>query len=601
MSNIMIEDELLDGQLFTPDYEIKINQYKQDLRDYIETLSTVDSDNKEYIRRYLLNKLEDKWIRILGFNRTLIQMDITEMQTPKQDFVTSLTLKEALGNFKPGSSWLIPELLRSVGLYILAGEPKVGKTLLINALIYSVALSGKFLGKPTRTGNVLYIQLEESIDTIAERLFFAGFGNLMDEETSLLVNFVDRVRIERQFDITTDLDWLINKIREYKPILVVIDSLRMAQLKSNASENSNEYGKSVYALQRVFNFTNTCGVIIHHMSKLGGRNAQKTSLIERLAGHTSISAGSDGIIGLRANTDENTGEKSIILDTLPRQGLPINIEYRIKTGDDGLWKLDKLSEDTSALNPNTSRILRFLASNPDQFYTEAQIATAINSTPFEVRFKQALRYLESSQIIVSKYVSHRFTYALTSDSLWIVNPQSIREMVSPAIVDANALMRCANKRELRDLVTTWDRERQTEAKKCLLQTEKDRITNLINSWEFEVDQLVSYEGAIVRIVAIEDRKPTLKGNKYYLEDIADPVKEIDLIPIDVDDIEFMVSGVAELENVSFEDEDDEDAEDLTDNSLPFVGYEDDEDDEDESDDLAYIDKEVSEQEFEFAM
>lgn len=515
--------------------------YKEDLENYIQSFSGKRDDDTQYAKDYFLSKLTERWQPILDFNQNRILRDIQELQTPKTEFIASLGLKEALAHYKPAGAWLIPNLLRAHGaMYLLGGEPKAGKSLLVNFLIYGVALSGEFLGRPVKTGNVLYIQLEESLDTIGERLFLAGFGDITDEDTSMVVNFGHleeisrKVQIERVFDITSDLDWLIKKIQEVKPALVVVDSLRAASVKSSASENSNEFGKLVISLQQVFNVTNTCGVVIHHMSKLGGRNVKKTSLIERLAGHTSISAACSGIIGIMS--EETQTGRLMTLKTLPRNGTPLTLTYQIKTSDEGLWKLEKQWEDTPINSPFTSKILRFLANNPDEYYSQRTLAKEIGVELSNVDFKEALLYLQNSQIITKKYQNKKFHYSLPSDSLWIVNPQSVKQMCdNETIIDANNMVRCGDRETLRSLVSMWSKERQLKATEVLLAEERARIKQLMCSWEYEVGDVALYDGVKVTVKSKHSASPSLTRNEYVIDFLGEDtiVSEQALSPVSI--------------------------------------------------------------------
>lgn len=506
------------------DYVELFEAYKADLQDYIANVSAADKGYRNYLQSYLLNLLEDKWVPLLGFSKTKILQDISDLQTPKTDYVTSLSLKTALDYAKTSSGWVVPSLLKNAALYLLAGEPKAGKSLLIYFLIHSIAVSGSFLGRPTRTGNVLYIQLEESLETIGERLFMSGFGD-QSEESSLVVNFSDRVVIERAFDATVDIDWLIKKIQEVNPVLVIIDSLRAATLNSSASENTNEFGKLVYRLQQVFNFTNTCGVIIHHMNK--GSAGNGSSAISRVSGHSSIVAGTSGVIAL--TSEETEMGRVMCLKTLPRDGIPVTIKYQIETGDDGLWKLDKIYEDTPLSSPVTSQILRMLGSNPGYKYTYSQIANALDYRGNDRLFKEALSYLQSTRIITNKYENKVFRYWLPEDSLWLINPASIKDFLSASAIDANSLLTCNKKRDVYLLTKDWEDERQAKAVRELSPPERERLRDLVKTWEFMVGEVVLYKGReTVVLEHIDPDNPTLSNNRYKLEGVEDLVLEQDI-------------------------------------------------------------------------
>lgn len=563
-------------------YQNLFNSYAEDLAEFISKTANSTSIAKNYF----INQLVDKWQYMLGFNKAQIMQDIAEMQTPVSDAVKTLSVKEALQYHSSSASWLVPNLLRSSGLYILAGEPKAGKSLLLYFLMYAVSISGKFLGRPVKKGKVLYIQLEESLPTIGERLFYCGFGDALDDETSLSVNFGDTLLIEREFDITLDLDWLVKKIKDYEPSLVVIDSLRMASINSPYSENSNEFGKLVYRLQAVFNYTNTCGVLVHHMNKQGARASKNASLIERMSGHTSIAAASSGLIGI--HREETEQGPLIVLKTLPRDGTAVTITYCLKTNPTGMWSLDKVWEDTPIGDPITGKILRFLYQQQvelgeDATFLDREIASKINCSASSAEYKKCLEFLTSSQLIQSRYKSGAFRYSLPLENQWLVNSPSIRESLDSSVIDANSVIRCQDKRDLQNLLKDWERDRINRAIAYLLPSEKQRIDDLACSAYFEVGDEVEYEDNVYIITSIVSSKINLFKTVYLLENSEESVEayEVDIKlkgvvekPVEQQIEEENSSYLLEIETLlSFsDDEDEKDLEDDDDEGFPILDY-----------------------------
>jgi KaiC/GvpD/RAD55 family RecA-like ATPase len=492
-------------------------EYSADLMNYLDFIGKHKKDPTiRYLKTYYLYKLIEKWQPTLGFNEAKIQEHLLDIQTPNLEYKTSLTIKDILNAEDTQSSWLIPSLLQSCGMYILGGDPKTGKSILAYALCYAVAVSGEFLGLPVKRGNVLYLQLEEPLQTIKKRFRLAGFGDLEnDENASLVVNFQDnRLRIERAFDITTDVNWLIKKIEDYKPDLVIIDSLRKATIKSPFSENSNEYGKLVYALQQVFNMTNTCGVVIHHLSKYGQDSKKKYNLVERLAGHTSISAASDGLIGL---FDETVGStRQLTLKTRPRDGFGIEIKYTSETTPEGLWEFKRIDTESPAKLISTSQILRYLSSKPEEYVSTSEIAKELSVSISNPEFLEGLHYLVELEIIKAKFIEKRRYYTMPLSGLWIVNPVSIKSLVSGAIIDANNLMRCSTKSALRELVKDWSTSKRRDAFVVLLPEEKVRIEQLIQSWQFEIgDSCIDITDGSECVIEYRIGEPTSLNDNIY--------------------------------------------------------------------------------------
>lgn len=65
--------------------------------------------------------------------------------------------------------WLVPDMLPTDELFVLAASPRGGKSLLAMALARAVAIGDKFLGRPVTQGNVLYVNLEDSEAKIKQR------------------------------------------------------------------------------------------------------------------------------------------------------------------------------------------------------------------------------------------------------------------------------------------------------------------------------------------------------------------------------------------------------------------------------------------------
>jgi hypothetical protein len=501
--------------------------YSAELQKYLEFITLHKaSPNIKYMQTYFLYKIVEKWQPILGFSLPTVQGHLIDIQTPMLEFNNSLSIKDILFSEDVTSSWLIPTLLQSTGMYILGGDPKTGKSILAYALAYSVTVSGEFLGLPVRTGNVLYLQLEEPLTTIKKRFRLAGFGNLEnDEEASLVVNFGEnRLRVERSFDLTTEIDWLIKQIQKYKPSLVIVDSLRKATAKSGHSENTNEFGKLVYGLQQVFSLTNTCGVVIHHLSKYGQDSKKKYNLVERLAGHTSISSASDGLIGLfddSSNSEATTGSKTVSLKTRPRDGFGVGIQYSWETSSEGLWDFKRLDTNGPSKLIATSKILRFLALNCDKYVDTRTIADALNTSTTNNEFLEGIQYLVELEILRTKMQDKKRFYTLPSESTWLVNPTSIKSLVSEAVIDANNLMRCQSKASIRVLAKNWDKARKRDALVVLLEHERVRIDELITRWEFAIGdevKLLPDLTSIYKVIEQVGLPSSLNNNRYTIQE-----------------------------------------------------------------------------------
>jgi len=514
-------DEIQKLEYDVNDHLSLYDKYTNDLRLYIQACDKFTPETYQIGTRHLFNIIYDKWLKPLGFTPAEIRSDIREIQTPKTSFKESYDLRYALQNYKPGSSWLIPNFLRNVGLQLVLGATKVGKSKLVYCLIYAVTVTQKILNRPVKPGKVLFYQLEEPEETINERLFYCGFGNTDDELSSLIANFGDSVRINRSFRIDTDIDKLIKAIAEYKPALVIIDSLRKAALQCNVSENSAEMGKLVYSLQQVASYCGTCILLIHHKNK-----AKSSDSVTSSAGSTSIISATDGVIDLSAN--DKSDPELITLKTLPRNGIPITIEYKIRTDPNGFWYIDVEHEEAAASEKITGKILRFLGNNVGEYYNQFAIAKAIGHDYRDKEFKKAIYYLQNSQIIRYQHIQKTLMFCLDADSVWVVNPQDMAENIrTPALLAANALITCSTKKQLRQLVVELGLELRKKAQSLMFPSEKAKLAQYIAIWEFKIGDEVTYLGNVHKIESrIGDT--SVIDNTYKLEGLDDIVYESQL-------------------------------------------------------------------------
>jgi KaiC/GvpD/RAD55 family RecA-like ATPase len=493
-------------------HEDLLQEYAADLKEFVKFMERDGVPNKKQALRLLRNKLAAKWYPTLGFEPKNISADIQELMNPTPVFERSMNLKKILESYDPSDQWLIPNLLQAGGMYIFGAEPKCGKSLLAYQLAYSFAISGRFLGLPVKKGRVLYWQLEENRKTIASRVYMAGFGNKNDKGTSLLVNFdPDALVVERIFDATIEIPYLQKRIMEFSPTLVIIDSLRASTANSEFSENSSEFGKIVAKLKQVFTQTDTCGVVIHHLSKEGAKNGQKGSLVNALSGSTSISSNSDGIIAIFKTKKEDYNKDTnspITLTTLPRQGKPMTIEYSMVKLENGLDGLEVLSETADSNHELTGKLLRHFAANCDKAYTVKELSSFGGT--FEV--KQSLSYLTENQTIIAVHDGTQMTYTMMSDSLWMIEPEKAAKQYSPAVLDAHNAMLCKDKRALYDLTHDWTAERRKAALKLLFSDEeRERLKQLTTSFLYQVGDVVSHNG--------EDFTVTARSEKASLRDV----------------------------------------------------------------------------------
>ncbi len=190
---------------------------------------------------------------------------------------------------------LIEGTIPEVGLTVLAGPPKVGKTLWASQVALVVAAEGSqpnFLGRSSGSGPVLIIVEEGSIAGISWRLKHQSAA--MGIETARLqVAHRQRVRLDAPGSVVQ----LREFVEGYKPALVILDPLNRLH---GADENRPTQMTPVMDALAGIAYDFKCAVLaIHHLSK---PSSERTGPIwDRFRGATSIRSGTDANLALEGS------------------------------------------------------------------------------------------------------------------------------------------------------------------------------------------------------------------------------------------------------------------------------------------------------------
>jgi hypothetical protein len=272
---------------------------------------------------------------------------------------TRWTATELLSTEFPEPRWAVPDLI-PVGLTVLGGRPKVGKSWLALQIAHAVGTpdGGMVLGVKVEPGKVLYLALEDSPRRLKKRMeaqhvttadivFHTGWPYFSEGGLSDL-----------QTEVTTG---------DYK--LVVIDTFAKALGRGDQNDVS-EMTVIIGTLQRMAQISNIAVLLIDHHRKVNGF---ETSPIDDILGSTAKAAIADGALGLYREqgkhgatlkvTGRDVEEKELALtwdvDYCCWQSLGDASEVRKDTLQaDIITTIQALQEDGKT--PTTARIAKFL-------------------------------------------------------------------------------------------------------------------------------------------------------------------------------------------------------------------------------------------------
>jgi archaellum biogenesis ATPase FlaH len=178
---------------------------------------------------------------------------------------------------QPAVEWGIAQILPTRGLGVVIGSPGSGKSFFAQDAGFAVATGRPFFGRETKSGRVLFVVSEgRAKDRVAAYL---QNGSL--DVAALGVRF-----IEQSLDLcgaTSDLERVEAIVRDFRPALVVIDTL--ARVAGGGDENSSsDMGRLLASFKRLEDAGECMVLIIHHVGKDASRGAR---------GHSSLLAAAD--------------------------------------------------------------------------------------------------------------------------------------------------------------------------------------------------------------------------------------------------------------------------------------------------------------------
>ena len=215
--------------------------------------------------------------------------------------------------------WIVPGILPKGETVLLAAQAKCGKTLLATDIAYSVLSGGQVLGEQVGVkGRVLLISSDESQNSTRRRLKARGFDLLPES---------DNLRIMTTLDIS-DLSPLEKELEDFRPHLVIIDSLTSITRDSGLNEKDAEFARPLYKLKDLLGKYGAAGILIHHQNK-----DKEAKGINKVSGSARIVAAVWGVWQIIAKDPNNEQDTIRWLKVKPREGEAVTLTLGINPKD----------------------------------------------------------------------------------------------------------------------------------------------------------------------------------------------------------------------------------------------------------------------------
>ena len=253
----------------------------------------------------------------------------------KQDVMTSSTARESSTTFTdtellaknfPDLVWIVPDLIPE-GMMVLAGKPKMGKSLFTLGLALSVAQGGKALGEiEVEQREVLYFALEDP-----ERRLKDHLKKMQGDVGTSRIHFSTTGPTKTE----TATSFLERHIRQHPAVkLIVIDTLgRFCGYKGVASYQGS-YAQ-IAEMKSVADKHSLTIIVIHHMRKLKGDDD-----LDTVMGSTGIAGAADTIALLKRHRAQSHGSFLITGREVAERELSLEFEPESLS-----WKLIEFSDE----------------------------------------------------------------------------------------------------------------------------------------------------------------------------------------------------------------------------------------------------------------
>lgn len=294
---------------------------------------------------YAIRFGDDETAKQLGkrIDDILIPDDIKEIQ--KHTVV--INAQDLRTKIFPPIKWAVDGFLPS-GLSILAGGPKVGKSILALHLAVGVAIGGCVLGNIfVQKGDVLYLALEDNQRRLQERINGGAYADVDDDMSSLdIVTEIPRQHVGG----LSYIRWWLSKHKEAR--LVIIDTLQMfrKQFTGKGSMYAEDYDV-ISEIKKLADEFDVAFLIIHHLKK-----GMEGDWLSEISGSQGIAGAADTIFSLKR-------DRNSVMGVLHRTGRDVEEkDFMMKLEGYG-WILQGDVDDFT-IPEWKKQILDFLKENP---------------------------------------------------------------------------------------------------------------------------------------------------------------------------------------------------------------------------------------------
>lgn len=306
------------------------------------------------------------------------------------------SLKEILNTDYPEPEMVIKDIL-PVGLTVLGGRPKIGKTNMGFQIAIAVATGKSFLGKDVSQGKVLYIALEDNPRRIQKRLRKQGV--LESCEINFTTDFPNYKSGGKEA-----LKEIIEK-KEYRLIIIDTSTRFFGTVDQMDLIQTSEIGGSLQEL--VLKFDQAILLIDHHRKQ---SNDTFNNPIDDLLGSTGKSAPIDTALGIYRTRGKQKATFMIVGREIEEQSFTLNFDKNSLT-----WEFEKNSDepDKNSRRGRVYQTMKDLACEK-KLITTQNIASRMAESPSNVSI-ELKELIETGKVRKGERRGNKQIYEIVSD------------------------------------------------------------------------------------------------------------------------------------------------------------------------------------------
>jgi hypothetical protein len=269
--------------------------------------------------------------------------------------IKPMTLSEFRALTPDKREWLIASILPAQTTGLVHSAPGTGKTLLFYDFAKAVATGKPWNGYPTQKGKVLIVQTDEPTSETRDRFEVSGMFDEVEDGQILVLSqwgFSQIRKLER---------W----VEDFKPSLIVIDSLSTANRRSGHEEKDVQYAHGLIDLRDLAD-KHRCSIwVLHHSNKSGTTR-----------GSTALEANVSEVWRIRAGEQKEDLTKTQRVLSVGKSRAGCTGDYLLELDVENFswtWHGEHTLAKQTRSNPG-AELLSFLTLNSDRLFEPEELA-----------------------------------------------------------------------------------------------------------------------------------------------------------------------------------------------------------------------------------